>query len=149
MDSEAKDLIEKLGLIPHVEEGWYRVMWSSDIIIPRNVLPDKYNGERKSASLIYYLLEKSSASLWHKLRSDEIWVWHRGGSLKMTLGGEGPQPLAEKELFLGPRYDNGESFQIVVPAAAWQMAELIDGTYALVSCVVSPAFHSDDFVLYQ
>ena len=149
MDSEAKDLIEKLGLIPHVEEGWYRFMWSSDIVIPRDVLPEKYSGERKSASLIYYLLEESSASLWHKLHSTEIWVWHSGGSLKMTLGGEGPRPRAEKELFLGPRYADGESFHIVVPAALWQTAELVSGTYVLVSCIVSPAFHADDFILYK
>jgi len=149
MNSEAKDLVEKLGLVPHIEGGWYRFIWDSETVIPRGSLPGRYGGERKCVSLIYYLLEGSDISSWHKLRSDEIWAWHKGGSLKMILGGTGEKPAAEKELFLGPRYDRGESFQIIAPALNWQTTGLIDGDYALVSCVVSPAFHPDDFILYK
>ena len=149
MNSEAKDLIEKLGLEPHVEGGWYRFIWASDIVIPQSVLPAAYSGERKSISLIYYLLEGSGISSWHKLLSDEIWTWHSGGSLKMTLGGEGPGPMAGKELLLGPRYAKGESFQIIAPARSWQTTRIISGEYALVSCIVSPAYHPDDFILYE
>ena len=149
MNGEAKNIIDRLGLAPHIEGGWYRFMWSGETVIPHNALPGRYKGERKSVSLIYYLLEGSDISAWHKLHSDEIWIWHNGGSLKMTLGGEGEKPAAEKELFLGPRYDRGESFQIIAPACNWQTTKLVDGAYALVSCVISPAFHPDDFLLYK
>jgi predicted cupin superfamily sugar epimerase len=146
MNGEAKKIIERLGLTPHIEGGWYRLMWSGETVIPSGALPARYNGERKNASLIYYLLEGSDVSSWHKLKSDEIWAWHSGGSLKMTLGGVEEKPLAEKELFLGPRYDRGECFHIIAPALNWQMTSLVDGVYALVSCIVSPAFHPDDVI---
>ena len=149
MHSEVKKLIERLGLEPHIEGGWYRLMWSSDEVIPHDSLPRRYSGERKYASLIYYLLEGSEISAWHKLQSDEIWFWHLGGSLKMTLGGKGEHPMPEKELLLGPRYTNGENLQIIAPALNWQTTRISEGDYALVSCVIAPAFHPDDFFLYQ
>jgi len=147
MNSEARDLIDKLGLAPHVEGGWYRFVWDCETVIARDALPGRYGGDRKCVSLIYYLLEGEDISSWHKLLSDEIWLWHAGGSLKMTLGGTGDKPEAQSELLLGPRYDRGESFQIIAPALTWQTTGLVDGGYALVSCVVSPAFHPDDFIL--
>ena len=149
MDGEARDIIEKLALVPHVEGGWYRFIWSGGLAIPRASLPARYSGERGCVSLIYYMLEGADISAWHKLHSDEIWVWHKGGSLCMTLGGTGPGPQAEQELYLGPRYARGESFQILAPAETWQTTKILDGSFALVSCIVSPAFHKDDFLLYK
>ena len=149
MNSEAKKLIENLELKPHEEGGWFRFVWSSDAAIPQSSLPSRYSGERKNVSMIYYLLEGSDVSSWHKLHSDEIWLWHSGGSLKITLGGKGPHPEPEKELLLGPRYTKGESFQIIAPAETWQTAKIAEGEYALVSCIVSVAFHPDDFLLYR
>ena len=35
----------------------------------------------------------------------------------------------------------------VVPAGAWQTTRVVDGDFALVSCVVSPAFRDEDCYL--
>lgn len=148
MNRKAKKIIDALGLVRHVEGGWYRFVLSGGPVIPHAALPANYSGDRESVSSIYYLLEGPDVSAWHKLHSDEIWAWHSGGSLKMTLGGEGSEPVVDKELFLGPRLAKGESYQIVAPARNWQTTRIINGSYALVSCLVSPAYHNDDFILY-
>ena len=143
----AQQLIEQLGLQPHPEGGWFAVTPVEMPLISAPALPPCYSGPRRSASLIYYMLQKGEVSRWHQLLSPEIWLWHCGGSLEMTLGGTGPLPEAEATLLLGPRLAAGERFQILAPANQWQTTTLINGDFALVSCVVSPAFHNDDFYM--
>lgn len=145
MEYTAEQLIEILKLEPHVAEGgWYRFLWSGGVNIPKELLPQGYGGDRWSSSLIYYMLRKGEISRWHQLKSPEIWTWHCGGSLEMTLGGEGeaPQPCGAQRI--GPRLELGERFHLVAPANQWQTTRLIDGDYALVSCVVSPAFDAKE-----
>ncbi|MDR2483548.1 MAG: cupin domain-containing protein [Treponema sp.] len=139
--------IAKLGLRSHGEGGWYREVWTADLEIPASALPPEYGGSRSSCSLIYYLLQAGEVSHWHKLRSPEIWVWHCGGLLEQTLGGGGPAPAAGAVRLLGPGPEEGASFQSVIPAGEWQTTRLRAGDFALVSCVVSPAFRPEDFSL--
>ena len=47
----------------------------------------------------------------------------------------------------GVRLREGERFQILAPADQWQTTRLVDGDFALVSCVVAPAFHEEDCLL--
>ena len=145
MNKEAERIIEQLRLQPHVEGGWFRHSWNSDVVIPQGGLPEGYSGERASCSLIYYMLVGEDTSSWHKLRSPEIWTWHSGGTLEMTLGGKGKAPVAEKIQHLGPRLEQGEDFQMIAPTGQWQTSRIVDGEYVLVSCIVSPQFHGDDF----
>lgn len=140
--------IEKLKMEPHYEGGWFKFIKKSEIKIPRSVLGEKYTGDRASASLIYYLLKEGEVSTWHKLHSEEVWFWHAGGSLKMTLGGCGDTPACSGEIILGNNLDCGEQFQGIVPAGTWQTSTPCRGSeFVLVSCVVSPGFEDDDFVL--
>ncbi|MEG0320735.1 MAG: cupin domain-containing protein [Oscillospiraceae bacterium] len=133
----AEGLISQLGLIPHAEGGWYRFMERAAAA----------PGEKSPCSVIYYFLKKGETSRWHQLFSDEVWTWHQGGSLQMTLGGDGTLPVAGKTLTLGPRLDCGEGFQILAPANQWQTTRVVDGDFCLVSCVVSPAFRDEDCIL--
>lgn len=152
MDARAKDgadlWIEKLGLAPHAEGGWYREIWRAEFEIPQNALPAGYGGPRPACTSIYFLLRDGERSAWHRVRSAEIWLWHAGGTLELSLGGDGAAPGAGETRLLGPDPAGGAGFQAVVAPGVWQSARVPGGGFALVSCVVSPGFHWQDFSLY-
>ncbi|MDR0584877.1 MAG: cupin domain-containing protein [Treponema sp.] len=144
--------IEKLALKPHAEGGWYRELWRADLTIPASALPPQYSGERSVCTLIHYLLEAGSRSAWHRVKSAEVWLWHAGGTLELSLGGLGGAP--EDALVSGGFYgsypigtnpDKGEALYGVVPPDVWQAAGVREGPYVLVSCAVSPGFYWEDF----
>lgn len=135
-------LAEALDLQPHPEGGWYRQTWRSAI----PVRPEGYPADRASATAIYFVLAPGEESRWHRVRSAELWLWHRGGPLLLSLGGDGDRPGAARESVLGPDVARGEHPQLVVPAGTWQAARPLGGE-ALVSCVVSPGFDFADFEL--
>ncbi|MFI1383954.1 cupin domain-containing protein [Embleya sp. NPDC020886] len=136
------ELARVMGLVPHAEGGWYRETWRSRV----NVTPPGYPGSRETASAIYYLLCPGEESIWHVVRSAEVWLWHRGGPLELRLGGDGTTPEARpRRVILGPDVEAGEQPQVVIPPGVWQAARPAAGEAVLVSCVVSPAFSFEDF----
>jgi predicted cupin superfamily sugar epimerase len=143
----ADKLIDLLKLQPHPEGGWYAFVSRSGISIPAHLLSADYSGARDTCSIIYYMLRKGEISRWHRLLSSEVWTWHMGGSLKMTLGGIKEKPVAGRTYTLGPRLEYNERLQILVPAGQWQTTRVTEGDYALVSCIVAPAYHDDDCLL--
>ena len=132
----AKTLIEELRLSPHPEGGWYRELWRA---------PEA--GERALASTIYFLLEAHQHSHWHKVDAAEVWLWHAGDPLLLSLAVSPKGPVREARL--GPDVIAGDSPQIVVGAHEWQSAAPLPGTegYTLVSCVVAPGFKFSGFTL--
>jgi len=133
---------EALDLLPHPEGGWYRETWRSDV----SFTPDGYPGERASATAIYFLLPPGEESMWHVVRSAELWLWHRGGPLTLYLGGDGDRPSETQEpVTLGPDVTDGQVPQAVVPPGVWQAAHPAGDEEVLVSCVVSPGFDFTDF----
>ena len=146
MSYTAEQLISLLHLQPHPEGGWFAFRESSGQTIPAGSLLG-FPGPRDTCSYIYYLLRRGEISRWHQLRAAEVWTWHQGGSLVMTLGGAGASPVPGQTLALGPRLEAGEQFQILAPPDQWQTTRLVDGDFALVSCVVSPAFDEADCLL--
>jgi predicted cupin superfamily sugar epimerase len=139
---ERPAVAEALGLLPHPEGGWYRETWKT----PVRFEPPGYGGERASATGIYFLLGPGEESVWHVVRSDEVWLWHRGGPLTLLLGGRGPTPAdAPESITLGPGVEDGQAPQATVPAGTWQAARPAGSGEVLVSCVVSPGFDFADF----
>ncbi|TYB47047.1 cupin domain-containing protein [Actinomadura chibensis] len=133
---------EALDLLPHPEGGWYRETWRSDV----SFVPDGYPGERAAATAIYFLLPPGEESMWHAVRSAELWLWHRGGPLALLLGGDGDRPGAEPErVTLGPDVADGQVPQALVPPGHWQAARPAGPDEVLVSCVVAPGFDFADF----
>ena len=119
-------LIAELGLAPHPEGGWYRETL-------RQPAPD---GGRGLATAILFLLEKGQRSHWHRVDATELWLWHAGSPLTLLI-----DDGAAREHVLA-----GVTPQALVPAGAWQSAEARAG-WALVSCVVTPAFDFAGFEL--
>ncbi|GGL18606.1 cupin domain-containing protein [Mangrovihabitans endophyticus] len=131
-------LAEKLDLQPHPEGGWFRETFRSETTIE----PPGYEGTRAAATAIYFLLHPGEESAWHVVRSDELWFWHTGGPLTLTLGGSGRAPAAPASVTLGL-----DRPQVLVPAGVWQSARPAGTDPVLVSCVVSPGFDFADFTM--
>ena len=135
-------LATELGLGAHPEGGWFRRTWTA----PTRVTTP--GGERPTATAIHYVLGAGEESAWHRVSSDELWLWHRGAALTLSLGGDGEAPGAATETVLGPT-----RVQALVPAGHWQSARPVPGTgtdddgAVLVSCVVSPGFDFADLTL--
>jgi len=135
---------ELLDLAPHPEGGWYRETWRAG---PESV-PDGYPGPRAAATGIYFLLTPGEESTWHRVRSDEVWLWHAGGPLTLLDGGDGDLPSdAPAIAALGPDLLGGQRPQLVIPAGHWQSARPAGPAEVLVSCVVAPGFDFADFSL--
>ncbi|MPM78508.1 hypothetical protein SDC9_125519 [bioreactor metagenome] len=141
MSRTAEEFIALLGLAPHPEGGWFRFCGRSGAALPEG------GGLRDSCSHIYYLLRREEISRWHRLEPAEVWTWHAGGSLEMTLGGAGALPRAGRTLALGPRLELGEELSILAPPGQWQTTRVTQGEFALVSCVVAPAYDDADCLL--
>ena len=116
--SRADDLIACLGLQPHPEGGHYRETFR--------------DGEQRGhSSAILFLLKAGEVSWWHRIDAAEVWHFHRGAPLELTIG--------KSAHVLGAEIEAGQSPQIVVPPQAWQMARSL-GDYTLVGCTVAPGF---------
>lgn len=144
MSRRPPPLAEELGLEPHPEGGWFRETWRT----AASLTPAGYPGARAAATGIYFLLGPGEESAWHRVRGDEVWLWHSGGPLSLRFGGTGEAPGADVETVrLGPDIAAGERPQVIVPGGHWQAAHPATDTQVLVSCIVSPGFDFADFTL--
>lgn len=135
-------LVRHLGLEPHPEGGWFRRTWQTG----PEALPDTSRGPRPCATGIYYLLHPGETSRWHRVRSEELWLWHRGGPLTLRVGGTGTAPGKEPAAtVLGPDVESGQQPQFLVPGDVWQTATPAGDEPTLVSCVVAPGFDYADW----
>ncbi len=146
MARSAKDWIEKLGLEPHPEGGYFRQTYKSELVIDQAALP-VYSGPRAASTGIYFLLEGEDFSALHRLRSDEMWHFYAGGTLVVSvIEADGKY----SEILLGSDPDAAEVFQAVVKAGCWFGSRLrAPGTFALVGCTVAPGFDFADFEMGQ
>lgn len=128
MSQDAADIIRMLSLAPHPEGGHYAETYRG---------PPNGRG-RAEATAIHYLLRAGERSHWHRIDAAEIWLWHAGAPLELSIGSQ--------LRVLGPDIAGGERPQAVVPAHAWQAARSL-GAWTLVSCIVAPGFQFEGFEL--
>ena len=129
---EAGRLIETLRLEPHPEGGHYRQTWAGPV-----------RDGRPSGTAILFLLRAGERSHWHRVDADEIWLFHAGAPLTLSISADGERA---SELTLGPDVLGSQRPQVVVAAGAWQAAQST-GDWTLVSCTVSPGFTFAGFEL--
>lgn len=131
---DARDLIATLGLTAHPEGGHYRRLFES----PARVATER--GSRPAMTAIYYLLEAGDFSAWHRLRSHELWHWHRGGTFAV-------HQLSATGDYRCDRVGPDHTLVLAIPPATWFAAEVLEGDWGLVSCTVAPGFDFADFEL--
>jgi predicted cupin superfamily sugar epimerase len=135
--------IEYLNLQPHPEGGWFKELYRSEEIIKKENLSKEFHGDRNISTAIYYLLESSDFSGFHRIKSDEIWHFYTGDALTIyMIDAQGNL----SELLLGNNSWRDELPQHVVPKGSWFAAKVNSpGTFALVGCTVAPGFDFRDF----
>jgi len=139
-------LVAALGLEPHPEGGWYRQTWRSGLLVQ----PAGYPGPRAAGTAILFLLAAGETGRWHRVRSDELWLWQGLGPLRLRYGGSGESPddASAEHVVVGPDAAAGHVLQALVPAGRWQSADPLTAAGGLVGCVVVPGFEFADFQLY-
>jgi len=147
MIKSAEYFIKQLKLEPHPEGGHYRRIYESSEFISKENLPKKYGSKRHYSTSIYYLLNKTEVSKFHKLKSDEIWHYYFGSSAMIYIIDESGKLNIKK---LGPNIDEGEEFQVIIKSNSWFASELSNkDSFILVGCTVAPGFDFEDFELAE
>lgn len=127
----ADEIIRQLDLAPHPEGGHYRQTWVAE------------NPGRAHGTCIYFLLKDGETSHWHRVDATEIWLYHAGAPLVLSLSDTETGPAQDH--LLTPDLAHGAP-QIIVPERNWQSARGT-GAYTLVSCTVCPGFDFSGFTL--
>ena len=137
--------VEKLGLLPHPEGGFYREIHRSVEQVAAAALADRFTGDRNYLTSIYFLIKSAYPSHFHRIKSDEIWYFHQGMPVTIHLiDAQGHYSFKR----LGDESSGLDCFQLCIEAGTWFAAEVTEErAYALVSCAVAPGFDFQDFEL--
>lgn len=134
MDPRARELIEKLELLPHPEGGFYREVYRSETSVTSPVHAE----QRNTVTDIYFLLTEGQISRFHKVVHDEIWHFYEGAPLRLI---DITPDLTLREITLGR---DTFSYKHTIQGQHWQAARST-GAYTLVGCTVAPGFDFSDF----
>lgn len=131
----AAEVIARLGLMPHPEGGYFR-----------ETFRDQRRTEegRAVSTAIYFLLPAQQRSHWHRVDAVEMWHWHAGAPLELSIALADTGPVEHHRL--GADLMAGEEPQRLVPHGAWQAARSL-GDWTLVGCTVAPGFEFSGFEL--
>ncbi len=132
-------LVDKLGLLPHPEGGFYKETYRAEDSISTP------SGDRNLMTSIYFLLTSENVSHFHRIKSDEHWYFHEGSPLTIhTLDSNG-----HKELKLGTVSEGLSPHHLVKKEVIFGSTVDAPHSYALVSCAVAPGFDFADFELFE
>jgi len=81
----AEEWINQLDLQPHPEGGWFREVYRSKETITQSGLPERFSGERNFCTSIYFLLNQTDTSAFHRIKQDEIWHFYAGNALTIHM----------------------------------------------------------------
>ena len=142
----AEELKRLLGLEPMpLEGGFYARTYRSEIALPPATLPERFGGERRASTAIYFLLTPDTFSALHRLAGDEIYHFYLGDPVDMLLL---HQDGRSEEIRLGQGIREGMHLQVVAPGGCWQGSSLAPGgEFALLGTTMAPGFDWHDFEL--
>ncbi|HJT83669.1 MAG TPA: cupin domain-containing protein [Nitrososphaeraceae archaeon] len=137
MQNNSQYWIEKLGLVKHVEGGYYKQIYAS------RKQCQEYN-IKNLATCIFYLLEGKDFSAFHRINADEIWHFFLGSSLTLYNINENESEMKINKL--GKDFEKSENLQVIIPEGDWFAAEVDDrSSFTLVGCTVIPGFEYKNF----
>jgi len=123
MDIEKLKQMLDLKPLPS-EGGFYAESYRSTERLARELLPQRYTGERSFGTAIYFLLTPETFSAMHRLLSDEVYHFYFGDPVELLcLREEGSGEV----LTMGTDLDGGMRPQIAVPRGTWQGSRLRPG----------------------
>jgi hypothetical protein len=138
--------INHLELLPHPEGGFYKETYRSEEKIRSSLLPERYKGDRNISTAIYFLLRSQDRSVFHRIKSDELWHFYQGTTLLIYQLTETGLKIHR----LGGNIEKGDSLQVLIPANSWFGAQVErPDSYALCGCTVAPDFDFQDFEMAQ
>ena len=123
----AAEIISRLGLEPHPEGGHYRETFRDSVTLASG---------RAASTAIYFLLQRGEISRWHRVDAAEVWHWHAGAPLLLSIA---RSASARRDVTLGGDVMADQSPQAVVEAGCWQQARSL-GDWTLAGCTVAPGF---------
>jgi uncharacterized protein len=142
MDEAVKRIVERLGLAPHPEGGFFREIFRSGMAVAHPLAPAGEEAWRAAGTAIYFLLPAGDFSAFHRVRSDETWHFYGGDPLELHLihpGGAHERRLLAGDLAVAEP-------ATTVEAGCWQAARVAaGGAWSLVGCTVAPGFDFADF----
>ncbi len=145
MIRDANYWIRRLDLAPHPEGGFFKETYRSTESIKSSDLPDRYQSDHCFSTAIYFLLKGNESSVFHRIKSDEIWHFHIGSPLLIHSIDQDGMLF---EIKLGRDLENGELLQAHIRQGCWFAAEVLDKeNFTLVGCTVAPGFEFEDFEL--
>jgi len=130
---QADVVVSQLRLEPHPEGGHFRETFRH--------APE--GGGRGAMTAILYLLAAGEVSHWHRVDATEVWHFHAGAPLELSVSEDGRTIRVHR---LGADVLAGEEPQVTVPPHAWQSAHST-GRWTLVGGTVGPAFEFHGFEL--
>jgi predicted cupin superfamily sugar epimerase len=139
----AEQWIKTLQLQPHPEGGWFCEIYRANGTILQQSLPSRFSGDRHFSTAIFFLLNETDFSAFHRIKQDELWHFYDGASLTIHMIDPTGEYSAVK---LGRNIQAGEALVAVVNAG-WLFGATVNDSrsYALVGCTVAPGFDFDDF----
>ena len=151
----ARTLIDRLGLEPHPEGGYYRETYRDAARVVRadgaTIAHMAHAATRAASTAIYYLLCDGAYSAWHRIDADEIWHFYAGAPLDIHVIDEAGS-LATYRLGDALCHERA-AYQVTVAARCWFAAECVspdtDADFALVGCTVAPGFEFSAFELAE
>jgi predicted cupin superfamily sugar epimerase len=130
-----EEIITAYRLERHPEGGWFREVHRSSRLLPQ--VPG-YPGVRPAFTAIYFLLARGDSSAFHRLRSEEAWIFLAGDPLELILLGR-----EVRRITIGPATNGGDPVAVVPPGEL--QAARTSGDYTLSACIVAPGFEFADF----
>lgn len=132
------EIIEQLGLIEHIEGGYFSETFRS----PDTVEVSREGSARNVLTSIYYLLtDERPIGRFHMNQSDIVHYFQGGSALTYYI----IHPDGKLEVVkLGNNYAAGEVGQMVVKGGCWKGTHLEHGEYGLLGEAVAPGFDYRD-----
>ena len=143
--TQVRRLIDRFGLAPHPEGGYFKESYRSAELIVKSALPRRFKGDRSFSTAIYFLLPAGAKSRLHRIKSDELWHFYLGGPMRLVQLSEDGRL---DEIVMGPDVAAGQKLQHAVLAGCWFGAyPEKGGAFSFVGCTVAPGFDFADFEL--
>lgn len=138
------NLISKLELAPHIEGGYYKEDYRSPHTVSDSIIGKQGKEKRNLATTCYYLLTHKDRNIFHRVKSEEIWIFLGGGTIELYEICEETKTLSKTSL--GSDILNGELLKYNIKANTWFGALPKKGiSFSLISCIVCPGFDFKDW----